>query len=162
MLTYARLIDVRIRRQSNSLPLLPRSHRCTSTCVRILLILCVHTLLLPHVSACYCYICVLTLLCMLTGVTQAQVNAAPKFLTYVSAYYCYIRVLTCVLTLLHMLPGITQAQVDAAPEFPEAVRMLTEWLAAQGFPSVSSPETSDETRVSAQDKSRVSVYADVC
>jgi hypothetical protein len=117
-----------------------------------------HYHMCPHTTA----ICVLTLLCMLTGVTQAQVNAAPEFLIYVSAYYCYIRVLTCVLTLLHMLPGITQAQVDAAPEFPEAVRMLTEWLAAQGFPSVSSPETSDETRVSAQDKSRVSVYADVC
>jgi hypothetical protein len=35
----------------------------------------------------------------------------------VSAYYYYIRVLTCVLTLLYMRPGITQAQVDAAPEF---------------------------------------------
>ena len=92
---------------------------------------------------------------MLPGITQAQVDAAPEFLIYVSAYYYCIRVLTCVLTLLYMLPGITQAQVDAAPEFPEAVRMLTDWLEAQGFPSVSSPDKTDEARVSAQDMSRV-------
>ena len=72
-----------------------------------------------------------------------------------SAYSYCIRVLTCFLTLLDMLPGITQAQVDAAPEFPEAVRMLTDWLEAQGFPSVYAPDKTDEARVSAQDMSRV-------
>jgi len=113
----------------------------TATCVRtILLYMCPHTTV--HAD-------------ILTGVTQAQVDVGPEFLIYVSAYYYCIRVLTCVLTQAHMLAGITQAQVDAAPEFPEAVRMLTDWLEAQGFPSVSSTHKTDEARVSAQDKSRV-------
>ena len=92
---------------------------------------------------------------MIPDITQAQVDTAPEFLIYVCAYYYCTRVLTCVLTLLHMIPDITQVPVDAAPEFPETVLMLTDWLEAQGFPSVSSPDKTDEARVSAQDKSRV-------